>query len=281
MRAEEGDRDESQGVVTQAPLFGSTSSTAPLSFADLAGSESTSSFLTLGQKEEGFQFRGVGQQLFSSETSRTHEDPENEADIHFQPVVSLPEAVKVKSWDEDADTMFCQRSKLYRFDLDKSAWKERGMGELKIMRHRNTGQVKLIMRRDQVLKICCNHTLTPDMRVQPMSSSEKACVWFTSADYTDGVVRPEKLCAKFKTVQIANEFREAIDRCKAELSSNIEDSHSKEEEGRGEGEGEREEEGGEGEEKELVEAQKKEGSRGDVDSTGTPTTSCDLVPDNN
>ena len=129
-----------------------------MSFADLAGSGSTSSFLTLGRKEEGFQFSGVGQQLFSSETSRAHEDPENEADIHFQPVVSLPEAVKLKSWDEDADTMFCQRSKLYRFDLDKNVWKERGVGELKIMRHRNTGQVKLIMRRDQVLKICCNHT---------------------------------------------------------------------------------------------------------------------------
>jgi hypothetical protein len=256
-RAEEGDGDESQASqsgLTQAPLFGSAP-TAPPSFADLASSGSTSSFLAFGQKQEGFQFSGFGQKLFSSEAS---EDPENEADVHFQPIVSLPEAVKVKSWDEDADTAFCQRSKLYRFDLDTSAWKERGLGELKIMRHRHTGQVKLIMRRDQILKICCNHNLTPDMEVKPMATSEKACVWFTSADYTDQVVRPEKLCAKFKTVEIASEFREAFDRCKAELKSSVEGGHSKD---------------GEGEEREVKEGEESKGERGSEDSVGTVSTS--------
>ena len=74
-----------------------------------------------------------------------------------------------------------------------------------------------------------------------MATSEKACVWFTSADYTDQVVRPEKLCAKFKTVEIASEFREAFDRCKAGLMSSVEGGHSKDGVGEGGGEGEGEE----------------------------------------
>ena len=88
-------------------------------------------------------------------------------------------------------------------------------------------------------------------------------------------MRPEKLYAKFKTVQIANKFRETFDRCKAELSFSVEGSHSKEEEGEEEGEGKREEE------TELGEAQRKEGSREDEESRGTLTISHDLVPDNN
>ena len=70
-------------------------------------------------------------------------------------IVTLSEAVKVKSWDKDADVMFSQRAKLFRFDSDSSQWKERGVGELKIMKHHHTQKVKLVMQPDQILKLCC------------------------------------------------------------------------------------------------------------------------------
>lgn len=212
------------------------------SFADLAKDTSASGF---GQNVEGFKFSGVGQKVFSPDAA---EDPENETDIHFKPIVTLPEVANVvKSWDDDADILFCQRCKLYRFD-DQGQWKERGVGELKIMKHHVTRKVKLIMRRDQILKICCNHSLTPDMKVTPMETSDKACTWFTSADYSEEEVRPEKLSAKFKSVQIVNEFMEIFDRCKAELVSSVEGDEGAEGSGESVGENESQEnrEGSEG-----------------------------------
>ena len=272
----------SQAGRSEVPVFGSTSAT--LSFAALASSGSTSDFPSFGQRPEGFQFANVDQKLFSSDAARDQDDPEREADIHFHPIISLSEAVKVKSWDEDADTVFCQRTKLYRFDSDTGQWKERGVGELKIMKHRRTGRVKLIMRRDQVLKICCNHSLTSDMTVTQMATNEKACVWFTSADYTDQVVRPEKLSAKFKTVQIANEFKETFERCRADILASIEDNQSEDVEWKGKveqegesgegqedgesGEGEEEGESGEGSEDEA--GRKEEDSSGEVDTPQVP-----------
>ena len=236
------------------PTFGSGSSaTASLSFAALASGGSTSGFLSNEQKREGFQFSG--EKLFSGDATGD-EDPENEVDIHFQPIVSLLEAMVVKSWDEEADTLFCRWCKLCRFD--QGQWKERGIGDLKIMKHRDTGKVKLIMRRDQILKLCCNHSLTVDMKVTQMATSEKACTWFTTADYSEEVVRPEKLSAKFKTAQILKEFMETFDKCKVDLLGITEGSGEVREELEGEGgkesEGEKStdevEEGGNGKESE-------------------------------
>ena len=212
-------------------MFGtsSTTSSASLSFADLAGSGAG----FLDNKEEGFKFSGVGKKLFTPRDKQ--DDPEKEVNIHFKPVVTLPESVKVKSWDDDAGVLFSQRAKLYRFD-EHGKWKERGRGELKILRHRETGKVKLLMRRDQTLKICCNHSLTPDMIVTLLANDEKACTWFTNADYAEEVVSHEKLCAKFKNVKCREDFMSALERFRCEAS-----------EGEGGGEEEEEEEG-EGEE---------------------------------
>ena len=55
---------------------------------------------------------------------------------------------------------FCRRCKLYRFHMDEEdgpTWKERGVGELKVMKHETKQNYRIIMRRDKTLKICANH----------------------------------------------------------------------------------------------------------------------------
>ena len=59
-------------------------------------------------------------------------------DIHFEPVVQLEE-VEVKTGEEDETCVYSQRSKLYRYTDNQ--WKERGVGEMKILKHNKTGSV--------------------------------------------------------------------------------------------------------------------------------------------
>lgn len=52
---------------------------------------------------------------------------------------------------------YCRKSKLYRFDKEGNAWKERGAGTVKLLKHKETGKVRLVMRQSKTLKICANH----------------------------------------------------------------------------------------------------------------------------
>lgn len=53
------------------------------------------------------------------------------------------------------------RAKLFRFVKDSNEWKERGTGEVRLLQHKETKKIRLLMRRDQTLKICANHYGTP------------------------------------------------------------------------------------------------------------------------
>ncbi|KAI2596750.1 RANBP1 isoform 10, partial [Pan troglodytes] len=51
------------------------------------------------------------------------------------------------------------RAKLFRFasENDLPEWKERGTGDVKLLKHKEKGAIRLLMRRDKTLKICANH----------------------------------------------------------------------------------------------------------------------------
>ena len=87
-------------------------------------------------------------------------DPQegDDAHIYFEPLVPLPEKIEVKTGEEDEDVLFESRAKLFRFVGGE--WKERGLGVLKILQHRESGRIRLLMRREQVGSwiasvVCC------------------------------------------------------------------------------------------------------------------------------
>ena len=53
--------------------------------------------------------------------------------------------------------MNLRKSKLYRFDKEANQWKERGAGTVKLLKHKSTGKIRLVMRQSKTLKICANH----------------------------------------------------------------------------------------------------------------------------
>lgn len=50
------------------------------------------------------------------------------------------EQVDIKTGEEDEEVLYSHRAKLYRF-VDKE-WKERGIGDVKILRHTGNGKLR-------------------------------------------------------------------------------------------------------------------------------------------
>jgi hypothetical protein len=55
----------------------------------------------------------------------------------------------------------------------------------KVLKHTATGKVRLLMRRDQVLKICVNHYVTPALVAGFKEKDSKSWTW-AAQDYSDG-----------------------------------------------------------------------------------------------
>ncbi|XP_059049050.1 E3 SUMO-protein ligase RanBP2 [Achroia grisella] len=136
----------------------------------------------------------------------------------FKPIIPLPAEVKVTTGEEDEVSIFSSRAKLFRF-VDKQ-WKERGLGDVKLLKHKTTGKVRVLMRREQIHKICANHIITPEMEIKPMKNETKAYFWVAN-DYADETVVLEKFCIRFKTADIALQFYEAFEKARQESSLNV------------------------------------------------------------
>ena len=55
-----------------------------------------------------------------------------------------------------------------RFDKDTKEWKERGVGDIKILHHVKRMTYRILLRRDQIHKIACNHYITTEQQLEPM-----------------------------------------------------------------------------------------------------------------
>ncbi|ROK36397.1 E3 SUMO-protein ligase RanBP2 [Anabarilius grahami] len=190
------------------------------SFADLAKSSQGS--FQFGQEDPTFKgFAGAGAQLFTGINSSSKADPsadqddemyktEENDDIQFEPVVQMPEKVDLVTGEEDEKILYSQRVKLFRFDTETSQWKERGVGNLKLLKNNKNGRLRVLMRREQVLKVCANHWITTTMNLKPLSGSDRAWMWMAN-DFSEGDAKLEQLAAKFKTPELAEEFKQKFE----------------------------------------------------------------------
>ncbi|WAR04000.1 RANG-like protein [Mya arenaria] len=105
-------------------------------------------------------------------------------DVHFEPIIKL-DPVDVVTLEEEEDEL------LFRFDnaSEPPEWKERGTGTVKLLRHKSSNLVRVLMRRDKTHKF------------------EKAWVWTTNSDFSDGEPRPELLAIRFANAEIAQKWK--------------------------------------------------------------------------
>lgn len=132
-----------------------------------------------------------------ADASKGGEDEDTGAQI--SPIVKLEE-VSVSSGEENEAVLFEIKSKLYRFDKERSEWKERGVGQVKLLEDNASRRVRLLMRQQRTLKICANHMVLPGTQLQEHAGSDKAWVWHAT-DFADGELKEELFAMRFGSIE--------------------------------------------------------------------------------
>ena len=142
------------------------------------------------------------------------------------PVLSMPESqkskpmylrdeVEVTTDEEGYKVMFTARTKLYRFT--EKQWKERGLGDIKILYSSEKQHARLIMRRELVYKVCLDHYIKKDMEIQFRSGTEQNILVWGAVDYSDETPAMYAFNAKFKNEDIASELKKKLEDVQALL----------------------------------------------------------------
>lgn len=144
------------------------------------------------------------------DTPKEDEAENYEPTAHFEPVIPLPDLVEVNTGEENETVLFEHRAKLLRYVKESKEWKERGIGTIKVMVNKDDpNKVRLLMRRDQVLKLCCNQMLTKDTKFNKMPNTETALSWF-GHDYSENELQVEMLAIRFKTAEVCKQFHAVV-----------------------------------------------------------------------
>lgn len=157
------------------------------------------------------------------ETAVAAAGEEEDTGAEFAPIVRLEE-VAVTTGEEDEEPLLDLKSKLYRYDKDGNQWKERGTGTVKLLKHKETGKIRLVMRQNKTLKICANHLVTAATKMQEHVGNEKSCVWHAT-DFSDGELKDEMFCIRFASIENCKTFREKVE----EIAESLTKSEAKEE----------------------------------------------------
>lgn len=154
--------------------------------------------------------------------SKQVESKEEESTAVFTPVVKLEE-VEVKSGEEDEEVMFGVRAKLFIFGetlLDvgtgKKTWRERGIGEVRLLRHREHQRIRVLMRQEKTMKVIANHAVDPRIKLEANAGSDRSWVW-SAFDFSEGELLETVFALRFTDSDVAGNFKEKFTECQTEM----------------------------------------------------------------
>jgi Ran-binding protein 1 len=176
-----------------------------MTFADLAASATKDKEFAKEKKENVAEEEEGGEDDGAVDVEAT-------PDVQFTPIVKL-EAVETKTLEEDETELLKMRAKMFRFEKETNEWKERGTGDVKLLQKPSSSKVRLVMRRDQTLKICANHMVTPEISLRSNVGSDRSWVYSVLADVSEGEPRAELFAIRFANPENANVFKAKFEDC--------------------------------------------------------------------
>ena len=135
-------------------------------------------------------------------------NPEEEVAIGDAKNCELPVSV-VKSGEENEELIFKMRARLYRWRDNE--WKERGTGEVKLLRDKTEKRIRFVLRQDKTLKAVANFIVAPAplCELKSHQGSEKM-FFFVAYDFSDEEAAVEKFVIKLGNADNAKKFKEAF-----------------------------------------------------------------------
>ncbi|KAE8451505.1 hypothetical protein EG329_003578 [Mollisiaceae sp. DMI_Dod_QoI] len=204
-------------TLTEQATNAATNAASTVTTAASGVAENVFSMFGGGPKKEKVEDEDRGENSGSAKAQKEKEaedNPEDEApeseDVHFEPVIRLTEKVEVKTNEELEEQTFKMRAKLFKFVREANEWKERGTGDVRLLKHKENGKTRLVMRRDKTLKVCANHYVVPEMKLSPNVGSDRSWVWNAAADVSEGEPEAQTLAIRFANPENANLFKEAF-----------------------------------------------------------------------
>ena len=132
-------------------------------------------------------------------------NPEEEVAEGNWKLVDLPDK-EVKSGEEETDEIYNVRAKLYRWRDDQ--WKEREVGQAKILKHKKTQKYSFILRQDATMKLMAFfHIYGKGLcALNKLQTAEKSLFW-SCVDASEGKPAIEKFCLRVKTNEELEQFQ--------------------------------------------------------------------------
>ena len=134
------------------------------------------------------------------------------------------EEVDVVSGEEDEEVVYSHRGKLFLYGetlLDvgsgNKSWKERGIGDIRILKHRQHQRMRVLMRQEKTMKVIVNHALDPRITLEPNAGSDRSWVW-SAFDFASGELVETVFAIRFADSDIANNFKKVFEEKQAEMA---------------------------------------------------------------
>ena len=131
-------------------------------------------------------------------------DPEEELDIGGHKILNLQD-VETKTVEDEEDLIYKGRGRLYRW---RGEWKERGTGDIKLLRNKESKKIRFILRQDKTFKTVANFFVSEDplCELKPHQDSDKMFI-FSAYDCSENPL-VEKFVIKLGNSDIAAKFKE-------------------------------------------------------------------------
>lgn len=105
------------------------------------------------------------------------------------------------------------RAKLFRWRNNE--WKERGVGEIKLLRSKVNKKIRCILRQDKTLKPVANFIISEDpLCILKEHQGSDKMFFFSAYDCSDETPMVEKFVFKFGNAENAEKFRKAFNDAK-------------------------------------------------------------------
>mmetsp|Transcript_48812 Transcript_48812/g.55293 ORF Transcript_48812/g.55293 Transcript_48812/m.55293 type:complete len:640 (-) Transcript_48812:356-2275(-) len=131
--------------------------------------------------------------------------------------------VDVQSGEEEEEIIYCQRGKLFIYGetlLDVGSgnkqWNERGIGDIRILKHSERQTIRVLMRQEKTMKVIVNHALDPRITLEPNVGSDRSWVW-SAFDFATGELVETVFAIRFADSDIANAFKTIFEEQQTEM----------------------------------------------------------------